>query len=466
MEQTVQYPFIRNTSIMEASDSGIIIVDTKGTIQYCNPAILNYTGYPRSEVEGANIKRLFREVRIFHVMENKTNILNEIGTVKGSVNLVEEPEAFVHIISRYVLYGEGGEVCGGLIEIHFRDKLLTQTKKLYTVSTDLNFFRDETDMLMGKNFDTVIGKSANFIKVKQMAIKAAGNNFPILITGETGVGKEIFANLVHRASKRADKPYLKINCAAIPAELIESELFGYESGAFTGASKGGHKGKFELANHGTIFLDEIGDMPFSMQAKLLRALQNKEIERVGGSKTIPIDVRLISATNKDLPALIEQKLFREDLYYRLNVINLKVPALRERKEDILPLAEYFLQELNETYKTKIVLPPASYESLLRYLWPGNVRELNNVIQNGYALANGNVANLDTFYVKYGEAHHQKYHKQNKTLNELVGKYEKTIIEECCRHCSYNLSIVAAELGIQRSSLYNKIKRYSIDINKH
>jgi PAS modulated sigma54 specific transcriptional regulator, fis family len=219
-------------------------------------------------------------------------------------------------------------------------------------------------------------------------MQAAKTNFPVLITGESGTGKEVFARIIHCSGHRRGRPFVGVNCAAIPSELLESELFGYEEGAFTGAKKGGKKGKFIQADGGTIFLDEIGDMPLLMQAKILRILQEKEVDTIGGSAPIPVDVRIISATRRNLEQMVEDGTFREDLYYRLNVINLHLPPLRSRVEDIPPLVQYFIDKLNEEYKLNVEIDKEVIEAFCKYSWHGNVRELENVIKGAYAVCDG------------------------------------------------------------------------------
>ena len=295
---------------------------------------------------------------------------------------------------------------------------------------------------------------------KRLALKASENDFPIMITGETGTGKEVFANAIHYASRRKTKPMISINCAAIPSELLESELFGYEGGAFTGAKKSGKQGKFELANGGTLFLDEIGDMPMVMQAKLLRALQEKEIEHIGGTKPIPIDVRIICATNKNLLEEIENHNFRSDLYFRLNVIQLELPPLRERQNDIDSCADHFLSELNEKYHTNVELSNATRQQFHNYSWPGNIRELKNIIERGYALQeNGMITYTsapDTLQTS------TSYHGINgNTLEEKVENFEKQVLMDTIRNHNGNLRKTAQALGIHRVTLYKKLEKYGI-----
>ena len=246
----------------------------------------------------------------------------------------------------------------------------------------------------------IIGKSDVILNKKREAIQASKTNFPVLITGESGTGKEVFARIIHYSGIRRNKPFICVNCAAIPSELLESELFGYEEGAFTGAKKGGRKGKFMQADGGTIFLDEIGDMPLLMQAKILRILQEKEVDTVGGNNPIPIDVRIISATRRNLEQMIIDGTFREDLYYRLNVINLHLPPLRSRVEDIPLLVQYFINRLNTEYKLNVEIDKKVLEAFCCHVWNGNVRELENVIKGAYAVCDGLEIVLSDLPVKF------------------------------------------------------------------
>lgn len=255
---------------------------------------------------------------------------------------------------------------------------------------------------------------------------------------------------------------VSINCAAIPNELLESELFGYEEGAFTGAKKGGKKGKFELADGGTLFLDEIGDMPLGMQAKLLRVLQEKEVEKIGGYQPIPVDVRIIAATRKNLPEMIAAGEFREDLYYRLNVLDIELPPLRERREDIVELASYFLNRLNSDYKTAISLSPEVRECFVSYDWPGNIRELDNVIKSAYAACEDFLIQLTDLPSKMVSRHHLAGEGgSSKKLNQMMEEYEKGILLDVLKGCGWNCQAAANELGIHRSALYKKIAKYDL-----
>jgi transcriptional regulator with PAS, ATPase and Fis domain len=282
----------------------------------------------------------------------------------------------------------------------------------------------------------------------------------VLITGESGTGKEVFANVIHEMSNRRDNNFIKINCAAIPENILESELFGYEDGAFTGARRGGKIGKFELADQGTIFLDEIGDMSFDMQAKLLRVLQEKEIERVGGNTVKKINVRIIAATNQNLQEKIKRGEFREDLYYRLNVIALELPPLRERVEDIPLLCEYFLKKYNDKFGIYIEkIDDEAMDCLKKYSWPGNIRELENAIERAYNLIDGNVIKLKHLPEKIVSNNRPLcVGSLNKTLNEI----EKQRIIDALKASGGNKSKAAKMLGINRAGLYQKLKKHGIN----
>ena len=299
------------------------------------------------------------------------------------------------------------------------------------------------------------------------ALTAADTKATILIRGEQGVGKEVIAKLIHEKSSRRNKPYIVINCAAIPESLIESELFGYEEGAFTGAREGGKLGKFELANGGTLFLDEIGDMPLSMQAKLLRVLENSEIEKIGSKKNKPIDVRVIAATNQPLEELIRKKKFRSDLYYRLNVVSITIPPLREREYDAIHLANHFLGEYNKKYGKNISLSREVYQLILEYDWPGNVRELRNFIEQGVILARGDQITLEDLPKNYSSMDKVLEEKTQEgegnsiglgegPLKDMLAKYEREILKKfLSKYDDYDK--IANLLGISKRSLYRKIK---------
>lgn len=308
-------------------------------------------------------------------------------------------------------------------------------------------------------FNKIISKSAQMKQLKKEAIIAADSHLPIFITGESGTGKSMLAKCIHEASKRKGN-FVTVNCAAIPPELMETEFFGYVEGAFTGAKRGGKPGKFELADQGTLFLDEIGDMPLSLQAKLLRVLQDQEFERLGDSKTRKVNVRIITATNKNIKELVEKKLFREDLYYRIHVIHLHMPSLKERKEDISLLAEKFLQRIIERDKKDILgFTPEAMEILTSYSWPGNVRQLENIIERSCHFCDS----------RFIHKHHLPKEIQSteileskENIKDLHEHYEKKLLIETLQKCQGNKTQTAKKLGISRTALYKKLKKYNIE----
>lgn len=315
--------------------------------------------------------------------------------------------------------------------------------------------------------DEMIGNSPALVEVRETIERSAGTNARVFITGENGTGKELVARAIYRRSKRADKPFVKVNCAAIPEDLIESELFGHEKGSFTGAV-GRRIGKFESAHMGTIFLDEICDMSMSAQAKVLRVLQEQTFERVGGNETISVDVRVIAATNIDVKRAIEEGRFREDLYFRLNVIPIVVPPLRERPDDIPLLVSYFLDKFSREHGLAEKSMSEDAMGFLRgYGWPGNVRELKNLMERiSIMIPKEEVTAADlSKYVDSGEDDDNQYAKEGSSLKEAKEQFEKQLIIKLLRENDKNVSAAAKALGIERTNLYRKMKQYHIDADR-
>ena len=312
------------------------------------------------------------------------------------------------------------------------------------------------------NIKNIVGTSTAIRNLIDIIERVARTDSTVLLLGESGTGKSLFAKTIHSLSDRKDKPFITINCAAIPEHLLESELFGYEKGAFTGAYTS-RKGKFELANGGTVFLDEIGDMPLSLQPKILRVIQDKEIERIGGEKTIKVDVRIIAATNRDLKKLVEEGKFREDLYYRLNVIPIYIPALRERKEDIPLLVEYFLDAYNKKHNKSVKISPEALKVMMDYEWSGNVRELENLIERLVIMKDDIIKDIDlpthilnTRIRKIKIQYDLPAHIENTEREKIIEALEKT---------GYVKSRAAKLLGYTLRQLDYRIKKYGIEIKK-
>jgi len=342
--------------------------------------------------------------------------------------------------------------------------LIAQYLKLYQLFNKEKTEKEKLTLELKKRYSlqNVIGISDKMQEVFKIALKAARTRATILLIGESGTGKELIAKAIHYESDRSKGPFIAINCAAIPENLLEAELFGYEKGAFTGAlvSK---PGKFELANGGTIFLDEIGDLPFSLQAKLLRVIQDKTFERIGGTKPIKVDIRIIAATNKDLEKMVKNGSFREDLYFRLNVIPIYLPPLRERKEDIFLLIDHFLKKFNKEYKKNITINKSAMEKLINYSWPGNVRELENTIERLVILAEKDEITINDlpFYIRQDEENKFTELKLKGSLPNQIELIEKKAIEEALKACNYNQTKAAKMLGLTKRQINYKIKKYGL-----
>ncbi len=310
-------------------------------------------------------------------------------------------------------------------------------------------------------FKGIVGESLEMNRMKEKVQVVAKTNVPVLITGESGTGKEIFSHAIHRASLRKDKPYIAINCGAIPDHLIASELFGYEAGTFTGGDPNGRIGKFEEANGGTLLLDEIGEMPVDLQVHLLRVLQEKEIVRLGASKPIPVDVRVVAATNQDISELIDQGKFRSDLYFRLNVVELRLPALKERIEDIRLLCDYFVKDLAKTYGKQVpIIDEAVYQSFYEYDWPGNIRELMNVLEYSVLFSYENNISVDVLPKSLWKFSKVRLEEGNPKLSPLELE-EKMKLHELIMETNNNLSEVARRCQIARTTLYRKLDKYDL-----
>lgn len=353
----------------------------------------------------------------------------------------------------------------------FIEKPLSMEKLLLSVNNALAFYRleEEVNLLREKQKEKshITGHSKAIMQLKEQIKIIGPTNAWVLISGENGTGKELVAHSIHRMSRRAHKPMVEVNCAAIPEDLIESELFGHEKGAFTGAATM-RKGKFDLANEGTIFLDEIGDMSLKAQSKTLRILQEQTFERVGGTRTIKVDVRVIAATNKDLEAEIEKGTFREDLYYRLNVIPVRVPPLRERTEDIPDLVNEFLEQfaLSTNMSVKQITPRA-IDVLQRYKWPGNVRELKNLVERLVIMTPGAVIDADDIpspFIRKGDVLKPDYEEalRQDSIRKAKAAFEKAYIQGKLKEYGWNISQTAEAIGIERSNLHKKIKAYGIE----
>ncbi|NBI64526.1 AAA family ATPase [Clostridiales bacterium] len=442
--------------------SGLVVIDAQGKTKFLSKDMIE-----RVQQLGVSKEDACR----YYGKDIKA--VNPVSKIESALDKTAKPQLVfyqtVGITGAAVIYPliEDGELIGALdYDILPNDVYIRRFFDLITersLKDDLDF-NTNIDELINDNYNLkyriqdILGESEAIKKLKQRIYVCADADATILINGETGTGKELVANAIHHISKRANGPMIEINCAAIPENLFESELFGYEEGSFTGAKKGGRQGKFEMADKGTIFLDEIDQLPMHIQPKLLRVLQEKEIDRIGGEK-IEIDIRVIAATNKNLQELVSRNLFREDLFYRLNVIELKVPPLRERAEDIRLLADHKLQTIGKEMKG---ITKNAMKLLERYRWPGNVRELFNVIDRSAYFSNSGWIEEDDLQEILPAEHINKAAEEVKTLEAVRDAAEKEAIIKALDQYHGNKSKAAEALGVTRSNLYHKMRKNHIE----
>jgi transcriptional regulator with PAS, ATPase and Fis domain len=363
---------------------------------------------------------------------------------------------------------QDGKVIAVFGQVMFKDikDVSKLANKLSMLESKVKLYEEELITLRSTRytFDSIIGTSQAITILKKEALNAATNQFPVLITGDSGTGKELFAQAIHHASPRKLYPFVRINCSAIPKDLLESELFGYDKGAFTGAKAEGKPGKFEIANHGTVFLDEIGDLPLEMQPKLLRVVEEKEFERVGGTRMIRSDFRVIAATNQNLEKMLSDGRFRKDLYYRLNVIPLQIPPLRERRNDIIPLARHFMHQMaQEAVLPEINIGAEAKKALMRHDWPGNVRELLNVLERTLSSIETDTIRLVDLPFYLHRTQKKPPQKNQTSIREVQAMAEKEAIRYALKEANHNKVRAAKILGIHRTLLYKKMKKYKISL---
>ncbi|MCL7745699.1 sigma-54 interaction domain-containing protein [Halalkalibacter alkaliphilus] len=447
----------------------IVIVDRDGIIVYIDEAYCEFIGTTFDDAIGRPVQEIIENTRMHIVAKTGEKEIENLQPINGSVM----------IANRYPIFIDGKLVGAfGTVIFPDPDNLRHFKNKMNNLLEELNFYKNKAvnELTSKYSFDDLIGNSHTFKAAKALGEKVAGSDSSVLITGESGTGKELFAHAIHHSSARSSFPFVAINCASIPEVLFESELFGYEDGAFTGAKKGGKEGLFTVANKGTVFLDEIGDMPLSMQSKLLRALQEKEVQPVGGQKTIPIDLRIIAATNRDLTKMIEEGTFRQDLFYRLNVINIEIPPLRKRKDDIEAISNKLLQKLERKfYRKGTVLSPEVVTKLEEHKWPGNVRELENVLERAINVLDGTVILSEhlPLYIRDQKmkASEQESLNNNSSkhvsplavqpLKETLAQAEKKAMTHALKIADGDKLAAAKLLGIGKTSFYDKCKVYDI-----
>ncbi|MHB8782823.1 MAG: sigma-54 interaction domain-containing protein [Desulfobacteria bacterium] len=457
--------------VLSGAGEWMVVVDANGIVTMISEEYAEFNGTTVADAVGKHVTQVIENTRMHTVVKTGTAEIGERMTIHGRALIVNR-----------IPLKDGDRIIGAYGRVVFKtvEQLRELASKMNLLESKVKYYEEELTHLRGARytFASIVGAGAAITAAKEEAERASRTDSTVLLRGETGTGKELFAHAIHAAGPRRAGPFIKLNCAAVPAELLESELFGYEEGAFTGARKGGKPGKFELASGGSLFLDEIGDMPLPMQAKLLRVLQEKEVDRVGGAGSRRVDLRLIAATSRNLEELVGQGTFRADLYYRVNVIPIRIPPLRERYEDLRSIAESFLVRLSaDTGEPKKHLPAELLEVLRAHSWPGNVRELQNVLERAVAMSPREVLRPEHFpahLLRFGPGARKvaapgaveaggeaTWAKVPGSLATVKAEAERSAIMSALAAAGGNRTRAAELLGIHRVKLHEKIKKYGI-----
>ena len=440
-------------TIIDNAYEWLVVVNTEGIIDFMNKTYCEFLEVDSSAVVGMHVTDVIENSRMHIVAKSGKIELADLQYIRGN-----------YMIANRVPIYHNNELVGAVGTVIFRDT--EQWKQMNThikvLLSELEYYRSGSSRENGASYSLydIVGVSDSTQRLKEKVKQVASGNVSILIRGESGTGKELFAHSIHQLSERSNRPFIKVNCGAIPDQLLESELFGYEEGAFTGAKKGGKPGKFELANTGTIFLDEIGDMPANMQVKLLRVLQDREVERVGSVSSKKVDVRIIAATNRPLEAMVEERRFREDLFYRINVIQLQIPPLRERVQDVKPLAMSFVKKISVKAGKRVVgIEEQAIQLLRKHNWPGNARELENALEAAVHLTRTETVDVASLpdYLKDNEV----IVAGDRKLKDILEEAESEAIRKTLVQCENDKLATAEILGIGKTSLYDKIKKYHL-----
>ncbi|PLT30403.1 sigma-54 interaction domain-containing protein [Peribacillus deserti] len=445
----------------------LVVVDRNGIIRYMDSAYCDFLDITPMDAIGKHVDQVIENTRMHIVANTGIPELSSVQPIKGSEM----------VANRYPLY-VNNELVGAAGTVIFRNpqEWLDYSGRIQPLLEELQYYKRkfEKEHKSKYRFSDLVGSNPRFMEAKQLAERGSYSQSSILIIGESGTGKELFAHSIHQNSTRSHYPFIRVNCASIPENLLESELFGYEEGAFTGAKRGGKKGKFELGHMGTVFLDEIGDMPLLMQSKLLRVLQEKEIERIGGQSPKSVDVRIIAATHRNLEEMVMEGKFRQDLYYRLNVLKVEIPALRDRREDLLPIAYLLLKKLEKKFNRQgIYLSNAVELTLESHSWPGNIRELENVLERAINVLDGREITMEhlPLYLRdqedsAGGSFPSLSAKTNQEepiqpLKDTMAAVEKAALERAINLAEGNKQKAAKMLGISKTSFYDKCKLHNL-----
>ncbi|MFD1039623.1 sigma-54 interaction domain-containing protein [Virgibacillus byunsanensis] len=440
-------------TVFENAYHCFVVVDAQGLITYMNNTYCDFLEVDKTKVIGMHVTDVIENSRMHIVAATGKEEIADLQYIREN-----------HMIANRIPVRSNGKLVGAVGTVLFRDtkEWMKMNSHIKDLLLELEHYRSQLNDQYGTTYSLhdIVGSSTQINDIKAKIKKVSPGDVSVLLRGESGTGKELFAHSIHHLSERHTKPFIKVNCAAIPEHLLESELFGYKEGAFTGAKKGGKLGKFQLANGGTLFLDEIGDMPLSAQVKILRVLQEGEVEAVGGIDSQKVDVRIIAATNQPLERLIEEQRFREDLFYRINVVQLQIPSLRERPDDIRVLSKYMLHKITtRTGKRVIDFDAEVITRFMEHHWPGNIRELENVIESAVHLTNTEMIKFEDIpdYLQPDSY----VSEQDGTLKEVVETAEKKAIQRALKKANGDKLQVAKILALGKSSLYEKIKKYKL-----
>lgn len=447
-------------AILAAEDDAITIIDYKKKVLFWNDAAVQTYNISQLDIINKPITEFFHNSDLM--------VLKVLHTREAVSNAYHQPRKDKHVvINAAPIYDSANKLIGAISVERDVTQIVRLNDNLETTEAELNALRQKVYSSHEETpFSKLKGKSPSLRQTVQIARKAAKTDATTLILGESGTGKDVCARAIHEASNRSNGPFIPVNCGAIPDALFESELFGYEGGSFTGAEKKGKAGKIEMADGGTLFLDEVGELPLEMQVKLLRVLQENLIYRIGDSAGRKVNVRFVAATNQNLEQLMEEKKFRSDLFYRLNVIQITMPPLRERMEDIPELAELFLKQFAGQHQVPMLeIESSAMEELLNYNWPGNIRELRNLMERLIILSDKPVIDKDDLANYFTKPKKETEAREVKTLPATLPKekenMEKQLIDEMLVQTNGNKSLTAKKLGISRMTLYNKMQKYGI-----
>ena len=466
MSKIVKYDEL-DTNIMldiflNSTDECIVIINRHGFIEVLSKAYAEFLQVDRDEVIGKHVTDVIENTRMHIVLETGVSEIADTQVIRGQ-----------NMIASRIPIIRAGEVLGALGRVLFKN--VSDLKKLYQrisnnekefglyKSTFSDFYRAKYSL------DDIITSNPEMQRLKDMVKQVARTNSSVLLQGESGTGKELFAHAVHQASPRANGPFVSVNCGAIPSELLESELFGYEPGAFTGASKKGKIGLLKVADHGTVFLDEIGELPIHLQVKILRFLQEREIKKIGSNTVETVDVRIIAATNRNLTEMMKEGSFRSDLFYRLSVVLLTIPPLRDRREDIVVLTNFLIGKICQRERlTGYCITNTAMRSLQKYDWPGNVRELENILESAINfVADDKLICLETLPIRISGVKKTESQNDRTIFREIpdlktsLEAYERQLIMDVLDKCGNNKTKAAKILGISRTNLYEKIDKLDI-----